>query len=465
MNVPNERLWTTAELSERLARRERAIRNSDLVTRRGHVTRVVGLLMESQGPEVETGELVQVERASSVSGAATPVLAEVVGFRDGRVLLLPLENTDRLTAGAVVTATGHHLEVGCGTELLGRVFDGLGRPLDGRGPVRGVEWRSVESPPPDPLTRPRIDQALPVGVRAIDGLLTCGKGQRLGIFAGSGVGKSTLLGMLCRHTAAEVAVVALVGERGREVGEFIEHDLGPEGLSRSVVVVATSDQPAVTRLKAPLVATTIAEFFRDQGLDVVLVMDSLTRFALALREAGLASGEPPTTRGYPPSVFAALPRLLERSGRSEQGSITGFYTVLVEGEDMNEPIADAVRGLLDGHIVLSRDLAARGHYPAIDILTSISRLASSIVDTEHRAAAQRVREILSVYQHAEDLIDVGAYRAGSNASIDHAMQWIEPVRSFLRQAQDHCAEWAETRRSLLALGNSNTVPSQGTGSA
>jgi len=291
-----------------------------------------------------------------------------------------------------------------------------------------------------------------VGVRAVDGLLTCGRGQRLGIFAGSGVGKSTLLGMLCRHTAADVSVVALVGERGREVGEFLEQDLGAAAMARSVVVVATSDQPPVARLKAALVATTVAEYFRDQGLDVLLVMDSLTRYAQAMREVGLASGEPPTSRGYTPSVFAALPRLLERSGRAAQGSITGFYTVLVEGDDMNEPVADAVRGLLDGHVVLSRRLAARGQYPAIDVLQSISRLADRLVDGEHVRAARRVRGILATHQQAEDLLDVGAYRPGTNPTIDDALRWIEPVRAFQRQDRDERASFVDVRAALLRLG-------------
>ena len=391
--------------------------------------------------------------ASAAPGTLRPpVLAEAVGFRNGRVLFMPLQGTAGLAPGEVVTATGRRLTVPCGPGLLGRVLDGLGRPIDGRAPARATEWRPAEADPPPPLERRPIEEPLPVGVRAIDGLLTCGRGQRLGIFAGSGVGKSTLLGMLCRHTAADVSVVALVGERGREVRDFVEGDLGPRALARSVVVVATSDQPSVVRLKAALVATTVAEYFRDRGLDVLLVMDSLTRFALALREVGLASGEPPTTRGYTPSVFAALPRLLERSGRAARGSITGFYTVLVEGDDMNEPVADAVRGLLDGHVVLSRRLAARGHYPAIDVLQSVSRLAGRLVTPEHAAAALRVRSVLSTHAEAEDLIDVGAYRPGTTPAIDHALTWIEPVRSYLRQGRDGAAPWAETCEALCRLG-------------
>jgi flagellum-specific ATP synthase len=426
-----------------------AVARAEPVARRGRVTQVVGLVVQAAGPSVEIGELVTIGAAPA---ERPPILAEVVGFRDRRVLLMPLQGTGGLAPGEAVTATGRRLRVACGAGLLGRVLDGLGRPMDGLGPVRAEEWRAAEAEPPPPLERRPITEPLAVGVRAIDGLLSCGRGQRLGIFAGSGVGKSTLLGMLCRHTAADVSVVALVGERGREVRDFVEQDLGAEALRRTVLVVATSDQPAVARLKAALVATTVAEFFRDRGQDVLLVMDSLTRFALALREVGLASGEPPTTRGYTPSVFAALPRLLERSGRAARGSITGFYTVLVEGDDMNEPVADAVRGLLDGHIVLSRALAARGHYPAVDVLQSVSRLASRLVTPEHAAAAERVRTILATHAEAEDLLDVGAYRPGSTPAIDHALAWIDPVRAFLRQGRDHRAPWDETVAALCRLG-------------
>lgn len=430
------------------------------IARQGRVTQVVGLVVESVGPAVEIGELLAIERPRTglSTGVVGPLLAEAVGFRDRRVLLMPLQGTAGLAPGAIVTATGRRLEVACGPGLLGRVLDGLGRPIDGKGPVVAEQWRSAEAEPPAPLARRPIDEPLPVGVRAIDGLLTCGRGQRLGIFAGSGVGKSTLLGMLCRHTAADVAVVALVGERGREVGEFLETDLGAEALARSVVVVATSDQPPVTRLKAALVATTVAEYFRDRGRDVLLVMDSLTRFAQAMREVGLASGEPPTTRGYTPSVFAALPRLLERSGRGPLGSITGFYTVLVEGDDMNEPVADAVRGLLDGHVVLSRRLAAKGHYPAIDVLQSTSRLADRLVDADQARAALWVRGILATYQQAEDLVDVGAYRPGTTPAIDEALRWIERVSGFARQDRDEHALWAEMRTALLHLGRPEAAP-------
>lgn len=444
-----------ARLRARLAAWRREVGRVDPVAVRGRVTQVLGLVAEADGPVVEVGELLTLERRRG--GAADRdrggrLLAEAVGFRDRRVLLMPLQGTAGLALGAVVTATGRRLEVGCGEGLLGRVLDGLGRPLDGRAPAPVERWRPAEGEPPSPLERAPISEPLPVGVRAIDALLTCGRGQRLGIFAGSGVGKSTLLGMLCRHTAADVAVVALIGERGREVGEFIEADLGRQALGRSVVVVATSDQPPVVRLKATLVATTIAEHFRDRGAHVLLVMDSLTRYAQAMREVGLASGEPPTSRGYTPSVFAALPRLLERSGCARRGSITGFYTVLVEGDDLNEPVADAVRGLLDGHIVLSRALAERGHFPAIDVLRSVSRLADRLVDDEHAQAARRVRGVLATYQQAEDLVDIGAYRPGTTLAIDNALRWIEPVRAFLRQGRDERAPWEESRSALLALG-------------
>ncbi len=436
----------------------RAIVGVDPVARRGRVQDMVGLVIEAVGPAVEVGELLEIDQPHGRTAASGPLLAEAVGFRGRRVLLMPLQGVGGLSPGTTVTATGHRLAVACGDGLLGRVLDGLGRPVDGRGPVAADRWRDAEADPPPPLDRRPIDEPLPVGVRAIDGLLTCGRGQRLGIFAGSGVGKSTLLGMLCRHTAADVVVVALVGERGREVREFLDIDLGAEAHPKTVVVVATSDQPPVVRLKAALVATTVAEHFRDRGLDVLLVMDSLTRYAQAMREVGLASGEPATTRGYTPSVFAALPRLLERSGRGARGSITGLYTVLVEGDDMNEPVADAVRGLLDGHIVLSRQLAAKGHYPAIDVLQSISRLAGRLVEPEHAAAAQRVRELLAVYHQAEDLIDVGAYRSGTTPAIDAALRWIEPIWGFLRQARQERSGWDATSGQLQALGVADGQP-------
>ena len=440
-----------------MRRWERELPTIEPVARRGRVQDMVGLVIESAGPAVEVGELLEIDTPSGPRGTEAH-LAEAVGFRGRRVLLMPLQGVGGLAPGATVTATGRRLTVACGEGLLGRVLDGLGRPADGRGWIVPEEWRDAEALPPPALDRRPIDEPLPVGVRAIDGLLTCGRGQRLGIFAGSGVGKSTLLGMLCRHTAADVVVVALVGERGREVREFLDIDLGPEARPKTIVVVATSDQPPVVRLKAALVATTVAEHFRDRGLDVLLVMDSLTRYAQAMREVGLASGEPATTRGYTPSVFAALPRLLERSGRGAAGSITGLYTVLVEGDDMNEPVADAVRGLLDGHIVLSRALAAQGHYPAIDVLQSVSRLAGRLVDPAQAAAAQRVRELVATYQQAEDLVDVGAYRPGTTPAIDAALRWIGPIRGFLRQARLERSPWEVTARQLQALGQGAPDP-------
>jgi flagellum-specific ATP synthase len=384
-----------------------------------------------------------------------PVPAEVVGFRENKVLLVPLGDLQEISQGNEVVATGSSLSVGVGEGLLGRVLDGLGQPLDGLGPFAVEAKVPVNRQPPNPMKRPRITEPLSYGVRALDGLLTCGKGQRVGIFAGSGVGKSTLLGMIARNTSADVNVIALIGERGREVRDFIERDLGEEGLARSVVVVATSDQPAICRLKGALVATAIAEYYRDQGLDVMLMMDSVTRFAWAQREIGLAVGEPPTTRGYTPSVFATLPRLLERSGTSERGSITAMYTVLVDGDDMNEPIADAVRSILDGHVVLSRDLVAKNHYPAIDVLGSVSRLMSEIAGPGHRAAAGEMRDLLATYRSAEDLINIGAYAPGSNPRIDRARALIDTLNGFLRQGVEDPAPFEETVRRLVEIGGSS----------
>lgn len=429
------------------ARLQRAIAEAEILPQCGRVAQVVGVTIEADGPGVNIGQLCRICPA----GGGQPILAEVVGFRDARTILMPLGQMDGVGPGCEVRATGRALAVKVGRGLLGRVLDGLGRPLDGLGPFAAEGEYPANGQPPNPITRPRISAPLPVGVRAIDGLLTCGRGQRLGIFAGSGVGKSTLLGMIARNTEADINVIALVGERGREVRDFLERDLGPEGLKRSVVVVATSDQPALVRIKAAFVATAIAEFFRDQGLDVLLMMDSVTRFAMAQRELGLAIGEPPATRGYTPSVFALLPRLLERSGTAERGTITGFYTVLVEGDDMNEPIADAVRGILDGHIVLSRALAAQNHYPAIDILASVSRVMIEIVPPEQTAAAGRLRATLATYREASDLINIGAYVAGSNPEIDRALGVIEPVNQFLRQGIYERAPFAETARRLQDL--------------
>ncbi len=426
---------------------QRVLADTDCLRRSGRVNQVVGLTIEADGPAVNLGELCLIERGVGVE--ALP--AEVVGFKSGRVLLMPLGDMDGLAPGCPITATGQMIRVEVGAGLLGRILDGLGRPIDDLAGLNTRTFYGISALPPNPLTRRRIDAPLSMGIRAIDSLLTCGRGQRVGIFAGSGVGKSTLLGMIARNTDADVNVIALVGERGREVRDFIERDLGPEGLARSVVVVATSDQPALVRLKGAMVATAIAEYFRDQGRNVILMMDSVTRFAMAQREVGLAIGEPPTTRGFTPSVFALLPRLLERSGTAEVGSITGLYTVLVEGDDMNEPIADAVRGILDGHIVLSRHLAHRNHYPAIDILASVSRLMVELATAPHRQAASELRNLLAIYRNQEDLINIGAYVPGSSPQIDKAIAMQETINQFLQQRTDEKVGMEETIGQLLAM--------------
>jgi flagellum-specific ATP synthase len=424
----------------------------------------VGIIVESNGPPCGVGELCEIYPDSGHT--TQPVLAEVIAFRDNRTLLMPFGPVSDIKPGSEVVTTGSSLRVHVGEELLGRVLDGLGRPLDGKGPIRAERKAATSSEPPHPLARNRITEPLSLGIRAIDGLLTVGKGQRVGIFAGSGVGKSTLLGMISRNTAADVNVIGLIGERGREVREFIEKDLGAEGLARSVVVVATSDQIPIIRLRGAQVATTIAEYFRDKGLDVLLMMDSVTRIAWAQREIGLASGEPPTTRGYTPSVFAFLPRLLERSGCSSRGSITGLYTVLVEADDMNEPIADTVRGILDGHIVLSRELAARNHYPAIDVLASVSRLMNDVTTPEHRSLAGRLRDVLATYRASEDLINIGAYSAGSNPKIDLAISKIDAINGFLKQRVDERVSFEATVNALRELFvGSEEIPVQVAGGA
>ena len=412
----------------------------------GSVVQIVGLTVESEGPSVTLGELCAIHRAGR-----PPVLAEVIGFRHRRVLLMPLGEPEGIGPGSLVTAYRRPLTVAVGPGLLGRVLNGLGEPIDGKEPIRASARYPLSSRPPDPLRRPRIRSPLAVGVRAIDGLITVGRGQRMGIFAGSGVGKSTLLGMMARHTEADVCCIALIGERGREVRDFLDRDLGPEGLARSVVVVATSDQPALVRLKGAFVATAIAEYFRDQGAHVLFMMDSVTRLAMAQREVGLAAGEPPATRGYPPSVFALLPRLLERAGMSERGSITGIYTVLVDGDDFNEPIADASRSILDGHIVLSRTLAERGHYPAIDVLASVSRVMNDIVSEEQRQAAARFKQWLATYRDVQDLIDIGAYVAGTNPEVDEAVRRRPALVRFLMQDVNEVAPWEATQRELLEV--------------
>ncbi|MBD5546569.1 MAG: flagellar protein export ATPase FliI [Lachnospiraceae bacterium] len=400
---------------------------------KGKVVNVVGLTIESVGPAAKLGDICRVY-PSSKDGSGQSALAEVVGFKEGKNLLMPYQNVEGIGPGSSVENTGEPLMVRVDESLLGHTLDGLGRPDNGM-ILTGEEY-SVEAKPPDPMSRKIIDEVLPLGVKAVDGLITVGKGQRIGIFAGSGVGKSTLMGMFARNTKADINVIALIGERGREVREFVERDLGPEGMKRSVVVVATSDKPALERKKAAQTATAIAEYFRDKGKDVLLMMDSLTRFSMAQREIGLASGEPPVSRGYPPSVYSEMPKLLERAGRSDKGSITGLYTVLVDGDDFNEPITDTARSILDGHIMLDRKLAHKNHYPAIDVLQSISRCMSQIAEREHKNCAGRLKNILATYNEAEDLINIGAYKAGSNPGIDYAIQKIDAVNKFLMQDVD-----------------------------
>ncbi len=405
------------------------VETSSFMQYTGHVSKIIGLMIESTGPVVEIGEVCKIYSLRD----STKVLGEVVGFNDDKVLLMPLGDMGGIGPGSKVIALGHRFIVDVSTNLLGRILDGLGKPMDGKPKVLPERRYPINNDPPNPLIRNRILEPMPLGIKAIDALLTVGKGQRVGIFAGSGVGKSTLLGMIARNTAADVNVIALVGERGREVREFIENDLGAEGLARSVVIVATSDKPALVRVKAALIATTIAEYFRDLGKDVVLMMDSVTRFSMAQREIGLAVGEPPVTRGYPPSVFGILPRLLERAGSSDVGSITGLYTVLVDGDDFNEPISDAARGILDGHIMLKRKLASKGHYPAIDVMESASRVMPNIVTKEHLDDVIRFKDILATYNNSEDLINIGAYPRGTNPKMDEAIDKNPAFDDFLRQ--------------------------------
>lgn len=412
----------------------------------GKVSQVTGLIIKVDGLEAFVGEVCEIQIKSS----GKKVLSEVVGFVDSMVLLMPLDELEGIGPGCLVIPTGKTLQVEVSDRLLGTTLDGLGRPLDENFQIQGNLY-NVNRSAPDPFKRNKIQSVIHTGVKAIDGMLTIGEGQRVGIFAGSGVGKSTLLGMIARYCEADVIVIGLIGERGREVREFIEKDLGEEGYRKSVVVCATSDSPPLVRLKGSYVATAIAEYFRDQGKKVVLMMDSVTRVAMAQREIGLATGEPPTTKGYTPSVFTTLPKLLERSGMSDIGSITAFYTVLVEGDDMNEPIADSVRGILDGHILLSRKIAAGNHYPAIDIQNSISRLMKDIVDEKHYQAAGNLKENLAVYAESKDLIDVGAYRKGSNPKIDRAIQLHMPINNFLKQRVEEYQPFSETVQALHRL--------------
>ena len=416
----------------------------------GKVVNVVGLTVESAGPDAILGDTCRIYTDVDKSAFIT---AEVVGFKDGKTLLMPYEVTNGIGLGALVENQGVPLSVRVGPFLLGQILDGMGRPLNGDINMSVGTDYSVEAAPPDPMSREIIDTVLPLGVKAVDGLITIGKGQRIGIFAGSGVGKSTLMGMFARNTKADINVIALIGERGREVREFIERDLGEEGMKRSVVVVATSDKPALERNKAAKTATAIAEYFRDRGNDVLLMMDSLTRFSMAQREIGLASGEPPVSRGYPPSVYAEMPKLLERAGRDKVGSITGLYTVLVDGDDFNEPITDTARSILDGHIMLNRKLAHKNHYPAIDVLQSISRCMSSIVDKEQKADASKIKNTMAVYADAEDLINIGAYKRGSNPTIDDAIAHIDKVNEFLLQSTEEKFTFEETKEMMHNLFN------------
>lgn len=413
----------------------------------GRVKRVVGLVMEATGVEAAVGDICRVR---TIDGRHE-VEGEVVGFNSGRVQIMPYTGVEGLQPGSSVEVLGREATVGVGDGLLGRVIDARGEPIDGKGPIRWDRRRSLTGTPINPLSRRTIDTALPTGVRAIDGPLTIGRGQRVGIFSGSGVGKSTLLGMIARGTSADMNVIGLVGERGREVPDFLRHALGEEGLARSVVVVATSDVSALLRVRAAMVATAIAEDFRARGKDVLLMLDSVTRVATAWREIGLAIGEPPTTKGYPPSVFAQLPRLLERAGTNESGTITGVYTVLVEGDDFNEPVADAARSILDGHIVLSRDLATAGHFPAVDVLKSVSRLRDRVLPQTQQVVVRELQQLSAAYREKEDLIAVGAYQDGSDAVVDQAIRMRGPIADFLRQDPEHLSEWGSTIGALEHL--------------
>ncbi len=446
LSTPNSKLlgWADSYID--------AIDQMDTLSYNGKVTEVAGLVIKSLGPKAAVGEVCDVINSDNQSS----IKAEVVGFKDDYTLLMPLGFMHGILPGARVVSNNRPLSVPVGDELLGRVLDGLGNPIDDKGSLLTMEYRPVFSSPPHPLRRTRIKKPIVTGIRAIDGCLSCGEGQRIGIFSGSGIGKSILLGMIARYCSADVNVIGLIGERGREVRDFLEKDL-KEGIGKSVIVIATSDQPALVRVKASLFATTIAEYFRDKGLHVMLLMDSITRIAVAQRELGLTIGEPPTTKGYTPSVFAFLPRLLERTGTSEAGSITGFYTVLVEQGDMDEPIADSVRAILDGHIVLSRKLADKNHYPAIDVLSSSSRLMLDVVSPEHLKGAKEIINILATYQDSEDLINIGAYVKGSNNKIDYAINHIDSINDFLTQNIDDKALWNDTISTILSFADKKTT--------
>ena len=423
----------------------------------GLVERVQGLLVEASGPSAQVGELCQI----LVPKGRGVVWAEVVGLRGSTVQLMPYDEMEGIEIGNLVIAMGETLRVPVSGKLLGRTLDSMGKPIDGKGDIGSEQWYPAFNTPPDVMKRRRIREIVATGVRSIDSLLTVGKGQRMGIFSGSGIGKSTLLGMIARNTSADVNVIALIGERGREVREFIENDLGPEGLARSVIVVSSSNKPPLARIRGAYVAAAIAEYFRDLGRDVMLLFDSVTRFARAQREIGLAIGEPPAMKGYTPSVFALLPQLMERTGTSDKGTITGFYTVLVESDDMTEPITDTVRSILDGHVVLSRDLAARNHYPAVDVLGSVSRVMPSITDPDHRAAAGKLRDLLATYDRSSDLINIGAYVAGSSPEIDHSVALMPSLLGFLRQDAHDPTPYEETVRLLHGLANTEAPARKG----
>jgi len=414
----------------------------------GKVSQIAGLVIEASSQTGTVGDICEIKMKSQKS-----IKAEIVGFREKKILLMPLGETVGVAPGSRVQLNTQPLRVPVSKNLPGRVIDGLGNPIDGKGPIKTDFFRPIYNDPPNPLIRRRIKKPLATGIRSIDGLITLGRGQRIGIFAGSGVGKSVLMGMISRYTDAEVNVIALIGERGREVREFIEKDLGEEGLKRSVVIVSTSDRPATVRIKGALLATTIAEYFRDQGQDVLLLMDSLTRVAMAQREIGLAIGEPPTTKGYTPSVFALMPRLLERAGNSDTGSITGLYTVLVEGDDLDEPVSDTARSILDGHIVLSRDIAVRGHYPAVDVLASVSRVKNDVISEDQKKVAAEILEIMAVYRDSEDLINIGAYAAGSSPKVDEAISKIDAINHFLKQDISENSKFSETTAALQQVSN------------
>ena len=427
------------------------VRDMDLLPWTGRVVELVGLLIESRGPAAAIGDFCDIHTA-----AGRRIRTQVIGFRNGNVLSMPLEEIDTLQLGDTIVARSEQARVGVGPHLLGRVIDGFGRPIDGGPEIPAAAYYDLNQQPHGPMQREHITEPLAIGVRTIDAMLPCGKGQRIGIFGGSGVGKSTLLGSMCRHSAADVNVIALIGERNREVRAFIEHELGEEGMRRSVLVVATSERPAPLRVRACQLSLAVAEYFRDQGANVLLVMDSVTRLAMAQREIGLAAGEPPSQKGYTPSVFNLLPKIFERAGNFQRGSITGFFTVLVEGDDFNEPICDAVRGILDGHIILSRQIAASGHYPAIDVLNSVSRLTSSIAARPQIDAARKVRQAMAAYHESRDLIDMGAYASGSNPKLDAAIRVQPELSDFLRQDSGTFTPLAETQDRLLRVAS--TLP-------